>query len=382
MKFLHLVWAGVWRRPGRTALTMASVVSAFVLFGVMQGFASGLGGLIADSHADILITQSQVSNIDPLPIAMQRDIAAVPGVKATARIVFFGGPFRAPNEFLSAVALDPDELQALHTQARIAPQTWSALKRARTGAIVSSDIAALYDLKVGDRLPIKPTFWANKTGEHLWPVDIVGVFPKDPRDTLTGSGVFLNYDYVDQSRAEGAGTVNVFDVRIDDPRRAAEIAAAIDRLTVNSSHPTRTFSARQLAQAQVSQIGQVGLAVQWITGAVFFALLFSVGAVMIQSARERTAEFAVLKTLGFTGGALLMLILAETLAFCLIPAAIGLALSKWLYPVVVRIIQFNLDSGPMLGVGLAAAALLALVTAAVPAWRTSRLSIVDGLAGR
>jgi putative ABC transport system permease protein len=382
MKFLPLLWAGIWRRPGRTVLTMVSVVSAFMLFGVLQGFTSGLGRLIADAHADILVTQSQVSNIDPLPIAMQRDISRIRGVKAVARVVYFGGPFRSPREFLPAVAIDPDELQALDNQAHISPALWTALKRTRSGALISSDLATLYDLKVGDRLPLKPTFWTNKDGRNLWPVDIVGVYPADARDSLTGRGVYLNYDYIDASRAAGAGAVNVFNERIDDPNRAGEIAAEIDRLSLNSSHPTRTFSARQLAQASVSQIGQVGLAVQWIMGAVFFALLFSVGAVMIQSALERTGEFAVLKTLGFTDGAVLALILAESVVFCLFAAALGLGASTLLYPVVVKAIQFNLEPGPRIGVGLAAAVLLALIAGAVPAWRASRLSIVDALAGR
>jgi putative ABC transport system permease protein len=382
MKYWPIVWAGIWRRPARAALTMISVVSAFVLFGVLQGFTSGLDSLIAAAHADVLIVQSQVSNIDPLPIAAAGDISRVPGVKVAARILFLGGPFRGPTEFLGAIATDPDELRRLDDQLRITPAQWAALKATRSGALVSSDLAKLYDLKIGDRIPLKPTYWPNKDGAHLWPVDIVGLYPADPDDAFFGRGVILNYDYIDQSRATGAGTVNVFDVRIDDPRQAPQIAAAIDRLFANSAHATRTFSQRQLAQASVSQIGQVGLAVKLISGAVFFALLFSVGAVMIQSGRERTGEFAVLKTLGFTDAAVLALILAETLIFCLAAALLGLAISKFLFPVVVKAIQFNLTPGPMIGTGVALAALLALATGAIPAWRASRLSIVDALAGR
>jgi putative ABC transport system permease protein len=122
--------------------------------------------------------------------------------------------------------------------------------------------------------------------------------------------------------------------------------------------------------------------VQVISGAVFFALLFSVGAVMIQAGRERTGEFAVLKTLGFTDGAVLALILVETLVFCVVAAAVGLAISTLLYPVVVKAIQFELTPGPIMGLGIVVAIVLALLTGAIPAWRASRLSIVDALAGR
>jgi putative ABC transport system permease protein len=382
MKFLPLVWAGLWRRPGRTALTMISVISAFVLFGVLQGFTAGLDKLVTNAHADVLVTQSQVSNIDPLPVAMAPDIGRLPGVKVVAKILFFGGPYRGPNDFIPAIAADPDEARALDDQLQVTPAQWAALKATRSGALVSSDFARLHGMKVGDRVPLKPNFWTNKDGQHLWPIDIVGVYPEDPRDNLFGQAVIINYDYVDQSRGANPGTVNVFDVRIADPRQAPVTAAAIDRLFVNSGHATRTFSERQLAQESVSRIGQVGLAVRLITGAVFFALLFSVGAVMIQSARERTGEFAVLKTLGFTDWALLGLILSETMMFCLTAAAVGLGLSTALFPIVVKAIQFNLTAGPMMGVGLAVAVLLALATGAIPAWRASRLSIVDALAGR
>jgi putative ABC transport system permease protein len=194
--------------------------------------------------------------------------------------------------------------------------------------------------------------------------------------------VILNYDYADQSRATGTGTVNVFDVRIADPHDSPRIAAAIDKLFANSPHATRTLSQRQLAQASVDQLGQVGLAVEMISGAVFFALLFSVGAVMIQSGRERTGELAVLKTLGFTDRAVLALVMTETLAFCLFAAAVGLGVSTLLYPVVIKAIRFNLSAGPTLVWGLGVAMLLALAAGALPAWRASRLSIVDALAGR
>jgi putative ABC transport system permease protein len=383
MKYLPLIWAGIWRRPARTALTMISVVSAFVLFGVLQGFTSGLDKLVSSAHADVLVTQSQVSNIDPLPLAMAADIARVPGVKLVARVLYFGGPFRGPTEFIPALAMDPDELRALDDQLLVTPDQWAALKARRTGALVSTEYAKLYDLKLGDRIPLKPQYWANRDGTHLFPVDIVGVYAADTNDTLAGSGVILNYDYVDQMRAPpGPGTVNVFDERVADPRQASEIAAAIDRLSTNSAHPTRTFSERQLAQESVSSIGQVGLAVQMISSAVFFALLFSVGAVMIQSGRERTAEFAVLKTLGYTDGGVFALILVETLILCGLAATVGLAASRGLYPIVVKATGFRLSAGPIFGTGFLVAAALALITGAVPAWRASRLSIVHGLAGR
>ena len=381
MKFLPLIWAGMWRRPGRAALTLVSMICAFMLFGVLQGFSAGLGKMVANAHADTVVVRSQVSNLDPLPASLAPRIAALPGVKVVAKTVLMSGPFRGPDDFMPALAVDPAALQGLDVAPTITPAEWAALAGHPSGAIVPSDFAKLHDLKVGDRIPMRSNFVQRRDGASSWPLDIVAIYPDKPDDDWRT--VFVNYDYVDQARATGVGAVNAFDVRVDDPAHAMQIAAAIDRLSQNSAHATRTFTTRQLRLASAAQIGQVGLAVRLIMGAVFFALLFSVGAVMIQSARERTGETAVLKTLGFGDLGLTVLVLAEALVFCLIAAAIGLALSNWVYPGVMQAASIDgIAAGPVLGAGLIFAVGLALVTAAVPAWRASRLSIVDALAGR
>ena len=206
MKYLPLIWAGVWRRPVRTALTMISVISAFVLFGVLQGFTSGLDSLVSAAQADLLVTQSQVSDIDPLPVAMTADIGRAPGVKLVAKVLYFGGQFRSPHEFMGGLAIVPDELRALDDQLKITPEQWAALKARRTGALISADRATQYGIKVGDRIPLTPNFWTNRDGTNVWPVDVVGIYPPVKDDPLAG-GALVNYDYVDQARAKGAGTV-------------------------------------------------------------------------------------------------------------------------------------------------------------------------------
>jgi putative ABC transport system permease protein len=382
MKFLPLVWAGIWRKPGRAVLTIVSIVSAFVIFGVLQGFTAGLDRLVSGSQADILVTASRVGPLDNLPIADAPLIKKTAGVKVAARVVFFGGPFRDPTSFLAAQAIDPDEVRATDDKLEITPAQWAALKATKSGALVPSDYAKLYGFKVGDRIPLTPQFYANRNGTKSFPVDVVGIYPTDPKDDVFGGIILLNYDYIDLSRDAGAGTVNDYVVRIDDPGKAGIRAAAIDDQFANSAHETKTYSLHQLLLASVSSLGDVGLAVRMITSAVFFALLFSVGAVMIQSGRERTVEFAVLKTLGFNAPTLVALTITEALAVCVTGAAVGLVISSALYPLAMKTIHFGVPAGPMLPAGLAVAVLLALVTGSLPAWRAAHISVVDGLAGR
>ena len=382
LKFLPLVWAGIWRRPGRTALTMVSIASAFVLFGVLQGFTAGLGNLVSAAHADVLFTVGRANLLERLPIADLATIQRIPGVTVVAREVAFGGVFRPPADFVPADAIDVDELRQLDAHLTVTPAQWAAMKATRSGALVPADLAATHGWKVGQRIPLKPQFYANRDGSGAWQVDIVGIFPANPDDSLFRNFVLLNYDYIDQSRTEGTGYVNGYYVRVASPAVAGKVASAIDGGFANSEHRTKTYSVRQLAQAEVAGIGDVGLAVRLISGAVFFALLFSVGAVMIQSGRERTVELGVLKALGYGDRSLIVLTLAEAGILCLVSATIGLAISTFVYPIAVQTIHFNVKAGPAIAVGLVYAAALALITGSVPAWRAGRLAVVDALAGR
>ncbi len=382
MKFFPLVWAGMWRKRGRAILTLLSIANAFLLFGLLQGFSAGVNSTISESHADVLITASRISQVEPLPMSQLAQIRSVPGVRAAASILLFHGTYRTPTGFVRGFAVDPDALVAANPQSTLTKVQIDALKHSRTGVLVPSTVAAQYGWKVGDRIPLKSFFWTNRDGTTIWPLDVAAIYPANADDLFFGSALLVNYDYVDQGRTMSNGTSSVFLVRVKDPSKAAEVGAAIDKLFANSPHETKTASERQLAQDSIKQIGDIGLIVTAIMGAVFFALLLSVGAVMMQSFRERSHELAILKTLGFTDNGVLRLILAESLLFCVTSAAIGLGLAAAIFPLIKRLIGFDLQSGPVLLIGIAIAALLAIVTGLPPAIRGRRLQIVDALAGR
>jgi putative ABC transport system permease protein len=383
VKYLHLIWAGVWRRPGRATLTLLSIVNAFLLYGLLQGFASGLGATVAETHADVLVTQSRISQIEPLPMSELPLIRTTPGVRAVSPVVIFHGGFRTAQPInMRGFAVDPDAIAQANPDEVIPPADIEALKHTRNGVIVPATVAGLFNLKVGDKMPLKSMYWTNRDGTNVWPLSVVAIYRTNPRDIFFGSAVLVNYDYVDQARTQSNGTSSVFLVRVADPSQAGQVANRIDAQFANSPNETKTESERQLAADSIKQIGDIGFVVRAIVGAVFFALLFSVGAVMMQSVRERTPELAVMKTLGFTDRAILMIILAESLLLCLFSAAIGLGLASLLFPLIKVGIGFDVHAGPVLLAGFALAAALAVISGLPPAIRGMRLSIVDALAGR
>jgi putative ABC transport system permease protein len=380
MKFLPLVWAGIWRKPGRAILTLLSVANAFLLFGILQGFASGLNHAVGDTQADVLLTFSRVSQVEPLPLSTVDRIRTAPGVRAATPVILLISTYRTPTQFVPAEGVDPKAIAAVFPGLDVPPNMIDALQHTRTGALVGRNMATRFGWKVGDRVPLRAAI-RNHDGSQTWPVDIVGIFPSNGRALFAGA-MLLNYQYIDEGRASGNGTSNMFIVRVNDPKRAGEVATNIDRMFANSVNETKTATVRQIAQDQIKQLGDIGFVINAIVGAVFFALLFSVGALMMQSVRERTPELAVLKTLGFTDGGLMGLILSESLAFCIVSAAVGLGLAALLFPVARQLIGFNVQTGPLMLVGFGLAVALALISGLPPAVRAMRLQVVDALAGR
>ena len=381
MKFLPLVWAGIWRKPVRSLLTLFSIANAFLLFGILQGFSDGLDHAVTETHADVLLSFSRVSQIKPLPISELAQIKTVRGVRAVMPLIAFPATYRTPTQFVPAQAIDPSQLTSVEPSLAIPKSTIDAWMRMRTGAIVSDRLARRYGWKVGDRAPLRSLYVQNRDGSNIWPVDIAGIYSSSG-DLMFANAMLINYDYVDQGRASDTGEASAFVIRIDDPARAGEVAASIDRLFANSPHETKTATVRQIAQNQLKQLGDIGLVVHAIVAAVFFALLFSVGTLMMQSVRERTPELAVLKTLGFTDRGLMALILSESMLLCLAAAAIGLGLAAAAFPIARRLIGFNVEAGPLTLLGFGLAVALALASGLPPAVRAMRLRVVDALAGR
>jgi putative ABC transport system permease protein len=380
MKFLPLIWSGIWRKPGRTILIFLQVSVAFALFGVLQGMKTGVEHVIGDARADLLLVHGSLSLIDSLPLGLLERIKSVPGVKVVAPVELFGGIYQKPSQKLGIVAIRPDAGWLSAFTYTIAPEYEAAFKKTRTGALVRTGLAKKYGWNVGDRIPLMAST-AQMNGSMNWTFDVVGTYTDS--DVAGGSDVILiNYDYYDEARLAGTGQVSHFNVAVFDPRQAVKVADAIDRRFTNSSNETRTESLRQLAQSQMQSIGDLNFLIRAIVGAVLVALLFATATMMMQSTRERTPELAVLKTLGFTDRAVFVFILAEAAILCVAAAAFGLVLALFAFPLASKFVPGLSMPMVVIAVGLACAALLAVLSASIPAILAARLNIVTALASR
>jgi putative ABC transport system permease protein len=380
MKFLPLIWFGIWRKPGRTVLIFLQACVAFALFGVLQGLKSGVEHVVREARADLLLVHGSLSLIDPLPLGLLEEIKSVPAVKVVAPVDLTQAIYREPSQKVVAVAIRPDSGWLSAFTYTISPEYETAFRRIRTGTIVREELAKKYGWKVGDHIPLIFTT-AQMNGSTDWGFDVVGTYTDS--DVGTGSDVLLiNYGYYDEARLAGKGTVSHFNVAISDPRLAATVADDIDRRFANSSNATRTESLRELAQSQMQSIGDLNFLIRAIVSAALVALLFSTATMMTQSIRERTPELAVLKTLGFTDRAMFLFILTEAMVVFIAAAACGLALALLVFPLAAKFIPGLSMPLAVALVGLAYAVLAAAISASVPAVRAARLNIVTALASR
>jgi putative ABC transport system permease protein len=383
MKYLPLIWAGLWRKRARTVLTLLCIVVAFGLFGMLHGFTAAIDGIIDAMSDTRLRTMSRVNITEALPLAHGQRMATVPGVQQVSYYNFFAGYYQDPRNSVQVGAIDVESFSTVYPDIQLEPQYVEAMQKTRNGALVGEDLAKERGWKIGDRIPLGSAVWRRKDGEESWDFEIVGSY-RSPTGRMPTSELWMNYAYFDEARAAGNGTVTLYFVKIADQARAAEISENIDGLFANSTFETQTQSEKDWVRAQIGQIGDVGFFVNAISAAVMFALLFVTGNTMMQSVRERTPELAVLKTYGFSDAAIVGLVVAESLLLCCVAAAIGIGISAAISPSLFREFGVGGLNLPLsvIGLGFGVAAVFAVLSAALPALRAQRLSIVDALAGR
>lgn len=381
MKFLPLVWSGIWRKPGRTILIFLQVSVAFALFGVLQGLKTGVEEAIARTRADLLMVFPNAFGAAPLPVAYLERLRSTPGVNSVTFADGLLGTYQKPDQPVYVLAIETSDLWLTLVPEifNVQPKDLVALRNTRTGALISADIARKYGWHVGDRIPLTSTT-LQRNGTGNWIFDVVGTFTA--HEIGAGGYIVANYAYLDGSRVANKGTVRNFYVVASDPGQAQLVAESIDRTFANSPSETNTASLRENAQQGMKAIGDLNFVIRSIVSAVLVALLFSVATMMMQTIRERTPELAVLKTVGFSDRTVFLLIVAEAMVVCMAAALLGLALALAAFPYAAKFVPGLSMPIVVFETGVVGAVLIALVSVAVPAARAARLEIVDALAGR
>ncbi|MGN6224608.1 ABC transporter permease [Pseudoxanthomonas sp.] len=385
MKYLSLVWAQLFRSKTRTLLTLLSVVAAFLLFGLLDSVrvAFNSGGSV--DGANRLVVASRLSITQSLPINLLPQIESVPGVRKATYAMWFGGIYRDPKDFFPNFSVAPNFFD-VYTEYTVPPDQLKAFQDTRNAAIVGESLARKHGWKVGDTIPLKATIFP-RGGSNDWPLELKAIFRvKDRKNVGAENQLMMNWKYFDESNDYIKSQVSWYTVQLANTNQANQVARAIDALSANSDHETKSQTESAFQQAFAKQFADIGLIVTSIMGAVFFTLLLLTGNTMAQAVRERVPELAVLKTLGFKDGTVLTLVMIESVLLIVLGGLIGMGLAAVIMPGLTAASQgaISLPNVPTQTwlVGLGLMVVIGIVVGLLPALRAKRLKIVDALAGR
>ncbi len=385
MKYLHLIWAALFRSKTRTLLTLLSVIAAFLLFGMLDSVrvAFNSGGTV--SGANRMVVSSRLSITQMLPYSLLSQIEAIPGVRKASYAAWFGGIYRDPKNFFPNFSVGPDYLD-LYPEYVLPPAQRKAFDADRSGAIVGESLAKRHGWKVGDIIPLEATIFPQK-GSNAWPLKLSGIYTvKDSKRKSEENQLWFHWKYFDESNDYVKSRVGWYVVQLDNADDADRVAKAIDALSANSDHETKTQTEQAFNQAFAKQFADIGLIVTAIMGAVFFTLLLLTGNTMAQAVRERIPELAVLKTIGFSNQSVLWLVLAEAVLLIVLGGTLGLGLAALMMPGISAasdgMIQLPTVLPQTWAIGLGLMLAIGVIIGLLPALRAMRLNIVDALAGR
>jgi putative ABC transport system permease protein len=309
----------------------------------------------------------------------------VPGVRKVTYAMWFGGIYQDPKNFFPNFSV-ADNYFDVYTDFVVPPAQLKAFRENRTGAAVGEALAKQFGWKLGDTIPLQATIFP-RGGSNDWPLQVSAIFrARDRKRVGEEKQLMMHWKYFDESNDYIKSQVSWYTVQLANANQASRVARAIDALSANSDHETKSQSESAFQQAFAKQFADIGLIVTSIMGAVFFTLLLLTGNTMAQAVRERVPELAVLKTLGFKDGTVLVLVMVESVLLVMLGGLIGLGLAAVIMPGVAA------ASGGMIGlpqvpaqswrVGLGLMLAIGVVVGLLPALRAKRLKIVDALAGR
>ena len=381
MYYLKLIIRNALRHKLRTGLTVLGIVVAILAFGLLRTVVDAWYAGAEAASKTRLVTRNSISLVFSLPLTYSSKIRQIEGVRAVSIANWFGGVYVTEKNFFPQFAVQAATYFDLYPEFVVPPEQMRDFQRDRKGALVGRKLAETYGFKVGDQVSLRGTIFPGN-GEFV----VRGIYDGAEAKTDT-SQFFFQWDYLNETMKKTAprraNTVGVYIISIASADRAAEVAMAVDHTFKNSLAETLTETEQAFQLGFVSMTEAIVVAIKIVSFLVIFIIMVVMANTMAMTVRERMAEYATLKALGFGPGHLTLLIFGESLAIAGFGALLGIALT---FPVAER---FGKAMGSLFRVfnvsvetvymQMAAAVMVGVVAALVPCVRAAHIRIVDGL---
>lgn len=368
-----------FRNKRRSLLTLVSISFSLLLLTLMICiWRSFYIDQVAPEASRRVITRDRVSLAFFLPAFYRDKIRSIQGVTAVAPMTWFGGRYldERPAHFFAQVATDPDEYLKVASDKIVPPDQLKAWQRDRAGALVDVTLANKYGWKIGDRITLLGTIF-----EVNPELTIRAIYHRDPPQ----NALYFNAKYLEESVPWFKGQAGWYSTQIDSAENVARASQQIDDMFRNSPLQTKTESEKAFQLGFIATLGNVKAFILGICGAVMFAIMLVSANTMAMSVRGRTREVAVLKTLGFTRQRVLSIFVSESMALSVAGGMVGTGIA---IPVIWLLTRQFIALGVPLNMrvnwqtatlSLVVAVALGLVSGCIPAYRASRMNIVEGL---
>ncbi len=329
MKILKLIFKNTLRHKLRTFLTITGIAIAVIAFSLLRTVVTAWYSAEQASSANRLIVRQAVSFIFPLPFSYRDKIAAIPGVKEVTFANWFGGIYIDRSNFFARLGVDANTYFDVYKEYVLPEKELKAFKKQRNSCVLGSAIAKKYHLKIGDVMTLQGDIYPG-----TWEFVVAGIYTPKYKST-DATQMLFHWSYIDERMKQEmpgrAGDVGWYVVYINNPSQAAGISAKIDSMFKNSPAATKTESESAFQQGFIQASSAIITSMNFISFIIIGIIMLVLGNTMIMAARERTREYAVLKTLGFNGKHLSGIIMGESLIISVIGGGLGLLFS---YPII------------------------------------------------
>ncbi len=381
MFILKLLFKNAFRRKLRTFLTLLSIAIAIMAFGLLRTVVSAWYSGVEASSASRLITRNAVSLIFPLPLAYKDRIRQVEGVTQVSYGNWFGGIYIDRKNFFPNFAVEPKTYLDLYPELILSPEQRRAFLRDRKGAVAGKALAEKFKWKVGDLIPLQGTIFPGN-----WEFILRGIY-RGRDENVDETQFFFHWDYLNETLRKTfpsrADRVGFYMIGVDHPNNSPIVVQAIDRTFKNSLAETLTETEKAFTLSFISMSEAIIVAIQIVSFVVIGIIVAVVANTMSMAARERTWEYAVLKTLGFGGWHIAGLLLGESLLITLVGCGLGMGLTfpaaylfRKMVPLYLPVFQVEEET---LFLGLIASLGVGIIAALAPTWRAIHVRIADGL---
>ncbi|MBM4315555.1 MAG: FtsX-like permease family protein [Deltaproteobacteria bacterium] len=381
MMLLKILFRNAFRNRLRSGLTIMGVTVAILAFGLLRTVIDAWYAGVEAASVSRLVTRNAISIIFPLPLAYREKIRQIEGVKHVSYGNWFGGVYIEEKNFFPNFCVEPKTYMTIYPEFVIAPREMKDFLADRKGFVAGRKLAARFGWRIGDTVTLKGTIYPGN-----WEFVLRGIY-RGRDQTIDESQFFFHWDYLNetmkQASPQRADHVGFYMISITRPDLSPEVALAIDNTFKNSLAETLTETEKAFNLGFIAMSGAIVTAIQMVSFVVILIIMAVVANTMAMTTRERIGDYAIMKTMGFGGGAIAAIIFGESLVIALTGSLAGMVLT---YPAAAAFghslsnyFPIFLVSRETLWLDLLAALLIAFCAAIIPTRHAIRVGIADGL---